>query len=868
MTDKEFPVPIEQPKVPKTACIIPWIGMEVNTLGNYRPCCLMEGFIKDEDGNDLMATEVTISEAFQSEWMKTFRQRFLNGEKPAACTKCWKEEDAGRISKRMNSLTRLDYLKEIQDIDWFDLEPKEIHYLDLKLGNICNLQCRICGSWSSSKLIREEISFAAPTQKHSHWAQEFKTRGNWPRQAPEFWEDLKALLPGVLYFEITGGEPFLIQQQFDLLQFAVDEGEAHHIEVHYNTNGTTYPEQAPDIWKHFAKVEIAFSIDDIKERFEHQRKNAVWTEVVANVGRINKLKETMDNIVTQICLTVNVQNVYYLDELCDWGSTQNFDHFYFNILHQDESMNVSHMTPEAKELVINKLTNSEFAPQHRKEIDNIITFILQGESRDGKAFADRMFQFDTSRGENFDVMYPEMSEAMRFKDHIKPEFLCMAPWMHTYLSPQSERRMCCASREPAQNFKQYIDTEAADGQYKPVKLNEHWNSDHMKDVRVRMMKGEQLSECANCDMNPGSAYRDYFWNMFGKQYVVSINATEEDGTFNRWPVSWDYRISNLCNFKCRMCGDMLSSSWETEMKKHNLVDLDNPKNFWMKPEVRNEIETFQKEVAFKELKYAVSNNSVHEIYWVGGEPLMMEEHWEIMNDLKEMGTLRDVYVRYNTNLSNLSFKGVHLYKDLLPKTKNWEICASIDGTEKIGEYIRTGLKWNHWLQNFKDGMAIQKKPNQMRLDLTITLPGLIALRDMFELSKELGVQVLTKSVLAYSPDIAMSPLVLPRHILNTIVDEHLEYMKPLADWKQKSIIDVLEGYKYQLNTHQETWPATWKDGLAKGKGHIETLERIRTQSITMEEIMAMRDDTNKWWQAIVPITEQEYSNKDGDRGQY
>jgi len=93
-------------------------------------------------------------------------------------------------------------------------------------------------------------------------------------------------------------------------------------------------------------------------------------------------------------------------------------------------------------------------------------------------------------------------------------------------------------------------------------------------------------------------------------------------------------------------------------------------------------------------------------------------------------------------------------------------------------------------------------------------------------------------------------------------------MKPLANWQQQSIIDVLEGYKTTLNTLEEEWPDCWEDGLSKGKGLCELYEGIRTQPITMNEIMAMRNDTNEWWQAIVPISEEEYSNRQGERGQY
>jgi hypothetical protein len=139
---------------------------------------------------------------------------------------------------------------------------------------------------------------------------------------------------------------------------------------------------------------------------------------------------------------------------------------------------------------------------------------------------------------------------------------------------------------------------------------------------------------------------------------------------------------------------------------------------------------------------------------------------------------------------------------------------------------------------------------------------------MFDLSVTLDTQVLTKTVLAYSPDIFMSPQCLPRKILNDIVDDHLAYMEPLATWKQQSIVDVLKGYKETLLTLEEQFPDTYMDGMAKGKGACETLERIRTQDITMADIMTLREDTSAWWEGIQAISEQEYSKRQGERGQY
>ncbi len=147
--------------------------------------------------------------------------------------------------------------------------------------------------------------------------------------------------------------------------------------------------------------------------------------------------------------------------------------------------------------------------------------------------------------------------------------MCLAPWVHTYLSPQTERRMCCASREPAQNFEQYIDTAAGTGRYIPVTLEQHWNSDHMRSVRRRMMAGETLPECEVCNdqLLNTNVYRTYFDHLFQHKLEEVYNNTMPDGTTTMEPVSWDYRFSNLCNFKCRTCGDMLSSAWESEQKQ-------------------------------------------------------------------------------------------------------------------------------------------------------------------------------------------------------------------------------------------------------------------------------------------------------------
>jgi len=426
-----------------------------------------------------------------------------------------------------------------------------------------------------------------------------------------------------------------------------------------------------------------------------------------------------------------------------------------------------------------------------------------------------------------------------------PKSLCLAPWTHTYISPQTERRMCCASREPAQNFKQYIDTKAGTGKYIPITLDEHWNSLHMQSVRRRMLAGVTLPECEVCDnqLLNTDVYRTYFWHLFKHKYEEVLSTTDQNGKTTMKPVSWDYRFSNLCNFKCRTCGDMLSSSWEAEQRQHKMIDWSNPMNNWMEPETRRQITQFQDNEIEAEFAQAVEEHRVEEIYWVGGEPLMYEQHWRYMQRIIDLGDGPRIYARYNTNLSRVQYKGVDLYKDILSKIRDWQICASLDGTNEIGEYIRTGLDFKQWCHNFEAGLKYVTNPRQMRIDFTLTLPGMFEVSNIQALADKYDVGLLAKVIFSFSPDIAMSPLALPKELLHPWLDELAEPL-PLG-----ALRDVLIQLKNRP-TFEEQWPDAYRAGLVKGKARVLKLEDIRTQKVTMTDILAARPALLDWWHKI------------------
>lgn len=433
------------------------------------------------------------------------------------------------------------------------------------------------------------------------------------------------------------------------------------------------------------------------------------------------------------------------------------------------------------------------------------------------------------------------------------ENLCLAPWVHTYLSPQSERRMCCASREEPQNFKQYIDSGEADNQYNPLTLEEHWNSDHMKDVRRRMLAGEKLPECEVCDKKllNTSVYRDYFNNLFKDQMEDALTNTSPEGYYAKLPISFDYRLSNHCNFKCRMCGSMLSSSIEAEERKFNgWTATSRP---WMVKEVRTSIEDFQTNIAAQEFLQAVEEKRVREIYWVGGEPLLWPHHWEVMQKIIDSGEAKNVVVRYNTNLSNIKYRNINLFNDILVHFKTWDVCASIDGTGKIGEYIRSGLNYSLFHDNFKIGAANRKTQAQrIRLDLTITLPGLFELKNMFDLSKEMDSELLTKVCFTFNGEQLMCPLALPQDILHPILDDVLDYVQNNNGYDPRlhsSFVTTITHLRTR-ETYDTLYPDFEKE-IKKGKKYLLEYEHRRKDKYTMEDILKENNqEAYKWYNNI------------------
>jgi organic radical activating enzyme len=392
-------------------CVLPWVSIEASPVGTVRPCCLADDEIVDDNNVRFNLKTANLEQIQRSQHMTTLRQQFLNGETPRTCRKCWNEEHAGRTSKRMHTLNRLKNV--IKDQEW-TLDAKPLIFLDLKLGNICNLKCRICGPWSSSQYAAEEIKEVPKVYQKETFAYEMIQAGNWPRQSDHFWQQIDQHIDNIQYIEFTGGEPFLIQEHFDMLQGIVDRGIAHRVEIHYNTNGTQFPEQGPDIWQHFKTVEIAVSIDDVAERFEYQRSNAVWTDVLKNMAKFKQLRNQWSNIQLQCCITVSIFNVRYLRHVADWANYQGFNFVYWNMLHDAPQWSIASLPESAKQAITAYLNNCHPPEQFRTEFARIRDFMNNGASTDGEALRYSIADLDRKRDQDFARVCPEMAQLINY----------------------------------------------------------------------------------------------------------------------------------------------------------------------------------------------------------------------------------------------------------------------------------------------------------------------------------------------------------------------------------------------------------------------------------------------------------------------
>jgi MoaA/NifB/PqqE/SkfB family radical SAM enzyme len=390
-------------------CAHAWVGIHLFPDGTAKPCCDSALTISKPDGIPYNIKQDTIDDILNSECMQEFRQAFRNKEKPISCNKCWQREDQGQESRRTITPYKIENI--YGKINWE--QEGELMYLGGHLGTLCNLKCRICSSNFSSSIANEYLSSISFTDKKDSPHYQNLKSSEWVFENT-FWDYLKFNADKIKNYEFLGGEPFMLKQNLEFLKFLVDRGFSKDTIFYFTTNGTQYP-NILDYSEYFKRLEITFSVDNVGERFELERCNAIWSNVEYNLNRMIAQREKTKNLSIDLCITVNIQNVLYLPEIFQWVRTVNVDSFYINYVLYPKYLSITNLTTQAQDLVIDRLTSTEFTVKEKSEVTAIIEVIKNSFGADGTEFIKEMKRFDQIRNQDFAKTHTDIAKAMGYE---------------------------------------------------------------------------------------------------------------------------------------------------------------------------------------------------------------------------------------------------------------------------------------------------------------------------------------------------------------------------------------------------------------------------------------------------------------------
>ena len=284
------------------------------------------------------------------------------------------------------------------------------------------------------------------------------------------------------------------------------------------------------------------------------------------------------------------------------------------------------------------------------------------------------------------ITLAELDERKRFLLDTSRRF-CMLPWIHLHAAPDGAAYPCC-----------YSTNIQAVGSVKENTLEEIWNGDKQRHIRTNMLTEKPSIECRRCYEQEDSGFfsgRKSANKHFG-HYIHRIDQTLEDGTYPEFQMTyWDIRFSNLCNLRCRSCGHIFSSQWYQDQAKLAGGDW-KQRNQVLNYAGRTETDMWE--------QLEPHLDHVEQIYFAGGEPLLMEEHYRILNELDRRG-MYHVRLIYNTNFTHIDLKGKSVF-DYWKKFQSVAVGASLDAMGSRAEYIRKGTIWSRIEQNRKDMLAV------------------------------------------------------------------------------------------------------------------------------------------------------------------
>lgn len=410
-------------------CVWAEQGLALHNSGGALLCCHSRTFLQDNNGQRIFWHTHSIDDALNSATRRDIQSALSRGEQPQNCEACFSVENAGGQSRRQAHNRLFDGHK-----------PVPVRMLDLKLGNICNLSCRTCNPYVSSKWYSD---WWAVIDQHKHEHDSYRdylddkyltSKLAYNNNNTHFWQSLAALIPGVDYIDIYGAEPMMIDQLWHVLSDTVRSSEHCDKSVHFNTNCTIWDQERIDILDRFREIYIDLSIDGLDTKFEYLRNGANWQTVLANIDRYRAWAEKRwsrgRDIHINICITISLFNILDLPEI-----TSFFDHrkisWHINHAHMPHWVNFKILPDDIKKRVSQYLeaTKPGKSKHYHDMIDrDVIAYMNMplenpnaGMQEPSHVYQQRMFQewmrvtkeLDSRRGQDFEQTFPKLYEMVK-----------------------------------------------------------------------------------------------------------------------------------------------------------------------------------------------------------------------------------------------------------------------------------------------------------------------------------------------------------------------------------------------------------------------------------------------------------------------
>lgn len=398
--------PKKNPDIVSTAtfCVLPWMTLATNSSGHFRVCChALPGLnqIKNEAGQPMRIDRDDARAAWDSPTYRTLRQEMINQIEPKMCSRCFKEEKAGVVSFRQNMNTR--FLKKIKPvIDSEGRAPFKIMYVDLRLGNLCNLRCRMCNPFASNQWLKEWDQVGETPLKEDEAL--YLSRMTWPEN-PLIWQQLESILHTVEEIYLTGGEPTIIKQQIPLLEKCVQSGVARKIILKYNTNLTYIPEKLIELWSCFKLVKVNCSVDGVGAVNDYIRYPSEWATVDRNLRAMVEMSKSF-RFRIEVHSTIQAYNLLDLPNLIDYLRPMDLFPF-INILDRPAHLNVRILPRSVKEEVIEALQPYKNKPK----VSGLIRYLEEDWSHLVPEFKKYTQTLDQGRGQSLSELSPKLISA-------------------------------------------------------------------------------------------------------------------------------------------------------------------------------------------------------------------------------------------------------------------------------------------------------------------------------------------------------------------------------------------------------------------------------------------------------------------------